>query len=149
MVNSNPIPNSSTPIRLRSASIEYIVNNSNSNPVVRVRLSLRASIAHISLSKIKNALNTNSSGECLVGGNCRALNIFTNSRTLQNNPLDGITREAFEYIRKDLTLTGDQSNNLINLSFFFKPKVVAFIIISNSGKLPHSTISISLNNSLR
>ena len=53
MVNSNPIPNSSTPIRLRSASIEYIVNNSNSNPVVRVRLSLSASIAPISLSIIK------------------------------------------------------------------------------------------------
>ena len=72
----------------------------------------------LSLSKIINALNINSSGDCLVGGNCRALNIFTNSRTLQNNPTDGITKEAFEYIRKDLTLKGDQSNNLINLSFF-------------------------------
>ena len=72
----------------------------------------------LSLSKIKNALNINSSGECLVGGNCKPLNIFTNSKILQNNISEGITRDAFEYIRKDLSLIGEQSDNLINLSLF-------------------------------
>ena len=72
----------------------------------------------LSLSKIKNALNISSSGECLVGGNCKPLNIFTNSKILQNNISEGITKDAFEYIRKDLSLIGEQSDNLINLSLF-------------------------------
>ncbi len=72
----------------------------------------------LSLSKIKNALNISSSGECLVGGNCKPLNIFTNSKILQNNISEGITKDAFEYIRKDLNLIGEQSDNLINLSLF-------------------------------
>ena len=72
----------------------------------------------LSLANIKNALNINSLGECLVGGNCKPLNIFTNSKTLQNNTSEGITRDAFEYISKDLSLIGEQSDNLINLSFF-------------------------------
>ena len=72
----------------------------------------------LSLANTKNALNVNSLGECLVGGNCKPLNIFTNSRTLQNNISEGITRDAFEYISKDLSLIGEQSDNLINLSFF-------------------------------
>ena len=72
----------------------------------------------MSLANIKNALNINSLGECLVGSNCKPLNIFTNSKTLQNNTSEGITRDAFEYISKDLSLIGEQSDNLINLSFF-------------------------------
>ena len=72
----------------------------------------------LSLSRIKNAISVNSSGECLVGGVCKPLNIFTNSKILQNNASEGITIDAFNYISKDLVLIGEQSDNLINFSLF-------------------------------
>ena len=60
----------------------------------------------------------NSAGECLVGGVCKPLNIFTNSKIYKIMLSEGITIDAFNYISKDLVLIGEQSDNLINFSLF-------------------------------
>ncbi len=89
---------------------DYKISLQNSHTSVRYKY-----FNDISLSKVKNALNINSLGNCVSNeADCVPLNLFTTNNEIATNVSNGITKEALEYIHLDLSIYGELSENIFS-----------------------------------
>jgi len=72
----------------------------------------------ISLSKVKNALNINSAGNCISNdAGCVPLNLFTTNNNIAISVSDGITQDALDYVHLDLSIYGELSEKIFAINF--------------------------------
>ena len=68
----------------------------------------------ISLSKVKNALNINSAGNCISNdAGCVPLNLFTTNNNIALIASNGITQDALDYVHLDLSIYGELSEKIL------------------------------------
>ena len=78
----------------------------------------------ISLSKVANSLNIDSSGNCISSDSaCVPLNLFTTNNNIASSASSGITQAALDYIHLNLFINGEISDN----QFLFKSSKEIFI----------------------
>ena len=72
----------------------------------------------ISLSKVKNALNINSAGNCISNdAGCVPLNLFTTNNNIALIASNGITQDALDYVHLDLSIYGELSEKILAFNF--------------------------------